>query len=172
MFQNHCLKRALWPILSCKAFQLWNYDPRSKYVHLLLTKGPEVSPFPNPFEPKVTFPLSPQTPRSRSEADWLWPAHKESEVEEMKVSQKLQLAQNLRLDSKEMPNKDCLIKTTTTTTAHIQRRLEIRTDFTHCCPSTTCTPQSWVISTGSVKCAAPRTHREQMAERFLESVLA
>lgn len=64
----------------------------------------KVLPFPNPFEPKVTFLLSSQTPRSRSEADWLRPAHKESEVEEMKVSQKLQLAQNSRSDSKQMLN--------------------------------------------------------------------
>lgn len=64
----------------------------------------KVLPFPNPFEPKVTLLLSSQTPPSRSEADWLRPAHKESEVEEMKVSQKLQLAQNSRLDSKQMLN--------------------------------------------------------------------
>lgn len=64
----------------------------------------KVLPFPNPFEPKVTLLLSSQTPRSRSEADWLQPTHKESEVEEMKVSQKLQLAQNSRLDSKQMLN--------------------------------------------------------------------
>lgn len=40
-FNISVTKRALWPIPTGRAVQLWNYELTSRYVHLLLTKGAE-----------------------------------------------------------------------------------------------------------------------------------